>query len=195
MPPDSVSKTLAVTCCVLLAAFIGVGAYFVGVTKSAVIDTNFSVSQALAHGESIAMIVLFTGGLIALTWLIIYRGHNYLWFRVSLNIILGALIITIMWVSTDYNIVAHYALAGVIVVLLIIGTLVDNYVIYGRGYSCSGYIVITLISAALCTGAIVIALRSTGDINRDTGLQILAALELVLVATKLMSIITLGFEI
>ncbi len=177
----------------LITAFLGVSAYSVSFTKADITDTDFSVSQALAHGEPVAMIVLLTGGIIALTGLIIYRGHNQVRIRVSLNIILGALIISIMWVSMNYNPVAHYCLSAATVVLLITGIAIDNHVIHTGGYHCAGFIVNISISVALFMGAMVVSFRSTDDINTKTELQMLYALELFLVAVKLLSILTLGF--
>ena len=105
-PPDTTSKALAVAACVFLALFLGVSAYFA--SGAAINDADFSVSQALAHGEPGSMIALLASAIAALASLIVYRAHPYTHPRVLIAVATGALLVVLMYPVADTG---HYTIA------------------------------------------------------------------------------------
>ena len=199
--PDFTSKTLAITGCVLFSLFLGICAYLVSTLKNTIHDDDFSISQALVYGEKISMIILLVSSLIVMSYLIFYRGHKYIYFRILLNIIICALIITIMWVTVFNNKTIHYIIACIIFLILCIGILLDNYLIYNSlktSYKLYNSIntknlIYILITIALFTGVIMVILNYVININNSLKLRMFYAFELYMVMVKLLSIITLGF--
>lgn len=189
MVADRRSKALAVACCIQIALFLGMAAYYASFAKSEIDASNFSISRALQYGERPAMIVLLAAALATLAWLTIYRDHGYAHCRIALAVAVGLLLVAMIWVTADADGTAHYILAGVLFVLLCAGIVWDNHLVFGPR---SGkYPVYILVGGALCAGGVVgildgvIAMRETR--------QLLYALENVAVAIKLVSILTLGF--
>ena len=199
--PNFTSKTLAITGCILFSLFLGICAYLVSTLKDTIRDDDFSISQALVYGEKISMIILLVSSLIVMSYLIFYRGHKYIYFRILLNIIICALMITIMWVTVFYNSTIHYIIAGIIFIILCIGILLDNYLIYNslkKSYKLYNLIntknlIYILITIALFIGIIVVILNYFININNSLKLRMFYAFELYMVVVKLLSIITLGF--
>ena len=109
--------------------------------------------------------------------------------------------ITIMWVTVFYNSTIHYIIAGIIFIILCIGILLDNYLIYNslkKSYKLYNLIntknlIYILITIALFIGIIVVILNYFININNSLKLRMFYAFELYMVVVKLLSIITLGF--
>ena len=178
-PPDTTSKALAVAACVFLALFLGVSAYFV--SGAAINDADFSVSQALAHGEPGSMIALLASAIAALASLIVYRAHPYTHPRVLIAVVTGALLVVLMYPVADTG---HYIIAGFVFLLLYASILLDDRLVRGRAHGVTTYVVGAL-AAALALAAVFTHITAVS--------QLFYTLELLSVALKLVSIMRLGF--
>ena len=183
-PPDITSKSLAVAACIFLVLFLAVSAYFVSTTKSAINDADFSVSQALANGEPISMTLLLFGGIAALSCLLVHRGHPRT--HVLPNIATGALLVALMYVPVAHDATVHYTLAGLALALIYASVLLDIHLVRA-GHARVTYVVYTLAASVVCT-AIIATFTYTVAVA-----QLLYTLELLTVAVKLASTVTLGF--
>ena len=128
--PDFTSKSLAISCITLFVLFLGITAYLVSALKGEIQSDNFTISQAIAFGNKPAMITLVVCAMGILSYLSYYRGHNYLYFRLLLNLIICSFIIIIVWVTTYYSESDHYILAAFIFISIVISIILNSYLIY-----------------------------------------------------------------
>ena len=84
--PNMISKSLAIITITCMLIFIGITAYLVSALKAEINSDLFTISQALAFGNKPGMIILIICSLSVLSYLLYYRGHKYLYFRLLLNL-------------------------------------------------------------------------------------------------------------
>jgi hypothetical protein len=128
--PNIISKSLASGCITLFVLFLGITAYLVSALKGEIKSDNFTISQAIAYGNKPSMIILVIGAMGLLSYLTYYRGHNYLYLRLLLYLIICSFVITIVWVTTYYSESDHYILAGFIFTSVVISIILNSYLIY-----------------------------------------------------------------
>jgi len=128
--PNFISKSLSISCITVLLIFLGITAYLVSTLKGEIHSDNFTVSQAIAYGNKPSMIILLVLAFSILSYLIYYRGHNYLFLRLFMYLALCSFIITIVWVTTFYSKQDHYILASLIFILFVITIILNSYLLY-----------------------------------------------------------------
>ena len=130
-PPDFTSKTLAIIISSILVLTFGLAAYLPSAFSGDVNSSIFTISQSLAYGNKPAFVSMITVFMLLLLYLIYYRGPNkFLYIRLFLILLICALIITIVWITTNYNANDHYILASVIFMSVIIYIFLTSIVIY-----------------------------------------------------------------
>jgi hypothetical protein len=129
LQPNLTSKLLSLVVVFLLLSAIGLVAYLPSALKGDVDASVFTVSQSLAFSIKPLFVVLLTIAMSLLIYLIYYRGHAYIVFRICLIVIMYSFIISILWVTTYYNNLDHYILAGIIFSAATCYIMLNSYVI------------------------------------------------------------------
>lgn len=129
-PASTKTKILSIVCVALFALTFGLAAYLPSVLKGEITQDDMSISRSLEYGYKIAIIIglLIAFGILA--YISYYRGHNLLYFRFLLMLIILALTITIIWITVDFNMKDHYILATVIFISVVVHITTISYVIY-----------------------------------------------------------------
>lgn len=123
------SKYLSVIIIVLFLSAFGLTSYLPSTLKGEITKNEFTVSQSLAFAIKTAFIILLTVAVGLLGYLMYYRGHALIIFRLFLLVIMYAFIVTILWVTTYYNTEYHYIFAGIIFSAGLIFIMVNSYLI------------------------------------------------------------------
>ncbi len=129
-PADLISKSIAVVGVLIVILMFTLAAYLDSFLKGEIDKNIFTVSQSLAFGNRPLMISMLSAGMLAIGYLIYYRGHRYMLIRLFLIFMMLALIITIMWVTTFYNRTDHYIIAFVIFICNIVLVSLNSVAIY-----------------------------------------------------------------
>ena len=129
--PDNKTKLVAITSVICLLIMFGVGGYLTSYKKHEINKHLFTISQSLAFGNKHIMVTTLTLGFMLILYLNYYRSHKYLLVRLFLLLLMYALIITIIWVTTYYNTTDHYIIASVIFTSALIYVCLNSIVIYG----------------------------------------------------------------
>ena len=192
--PNKTSKSLSIICISLFVIFLGITAYLVSALQNEVNSEVFTISQAIAFGNQPGMISLLVSAFGVLSYLTYYRGHNYLFIRLFMYLLICALIITIVWVTTYYNKKDHYSLAGVIFFTLAIVITLNSYLIYNGLLlkTKKNKYVLTVIPILSIIGLIGVGFGSMNVID-DTPLELFPAFEIYMGFVLCISIFTLGF--
>ena len=190
--PDFLSKVLSLSTVFLFICAFGLGSYLPSILSKDVTNKNFTISQSLAFNIKPLFIVLFTIPVLTLTYLMYYRGHQYLYIRLFLLLVMYAFIITIVWITTIYSKKDHYILASFIFVCVCILIAINSLVIY-NGLQIkskkSKYILIIVPTLAFI-GIIGLII---GIFIQDKVSEIFPSFENYMLFIKGLSILTLGF--
>lgn len=114
-PPNNISKLTSVGAAIcFIGALLG-GAYGFSIYEKKVNADIFTISQALAFGNKYIMVIFFTLAFMGIIFLNFYRANTrFIYARLTLLLIIYALLITIIWVTTFLNERLHYIFAGII---------------------------------------------------------------------------------
>jgi hypothetical protein len=192
--PDTISKRLAIACITLFVLFLGITSYLVSALKGEIQDDNFTISQAIAFGNKPSLVTLVLLAMGIFSYLTYYRGHNYLYFRLLLSLMICAFVITIVWVTTYYSKEDHYILAAFIFSSVVITIVLNSYLIYnGQSVKTKNSKMILLALPVLALlGFTGLTLGKVGFIE-DKVVQLFPAFENYIGAIFGMSVFTLGF--
>lgn len=192
--PDMISKSLAIITITCLLIFIGITAYLVSALKAEINSDLFTISQALAFGNKPGMIILIICSLSVLSYLLYYRGHKYLYFRLLLNLIICVFIITIIWVTTYYSNTDHGILAGLIFTAFLISIILNSYLVYTGliKKTKTKKIILLAIPILALIGFIGLIISNISTIDKNV-VQLFPSFENYMCAIYSMSIFTLGF--
>jgi hypothetical protein len=192
--PDTTSKRLAVSCVTLFVLFLGITAYLVSALEGEIQGNNFTISQAIAFGNKPSMITLVVLAMGIFSYLTYYRGHNYLYFRLLLSLIICSFVITIVWVTTYYSKEDHYILAAFIFSSVVITIILNSYLIY------NGQLIKTKNSKMILLALPVLAILgfvglTLGKVSviEDEVVQLFPSFENYIATIFGMSVFTLGF--
>ena len=192
--PDFTSKSLAIACITFFVLFLGITAYLVSALKGEIQSDNFTISQAIAFGNKPAMITLVVCAMGILSYLMYYRGHKYLYFRLLLNLIICAFVITIVWITTYYSESDHYILASFIFTSVVISIILNSFLIY-NGLSVktkSKKMILLAVPVLAIIGFIGLIIGKITPIENEA-VQIFPSFENYIGAIFGMSVFTLGF--
>ena len=192
--PDTMSKRLAVSCVTLFVLFLGITAYLVSALEGEIQGNNFTISQAIAFGNKPSMVTLVVIAMSIFSYLTYYRGHNYLYFRLLLSLIICSFVITIVWVTTYYSKEDHYILAAFIFSSVIITIILNSYLIYNGQTvkSKNSKMILLALPILAILGFIGLTLGKVSVIE-DEVVQLFPSFENYIGALFGMSVFTLGF--
>lgn len=194
-PPDFTSKALSIIVSCILPLTIGLAAYLPSALSGNVNSSIFTISQAIEYGNKPAMVSMFSLFLFLLLYLIYYRGPNkYLYIRLFLILLTCSLIITIIWVTTNFNINEHYILATVIFISTIIYILLTSIVIYQglKVKSKSSTIILISLPILAILGFIGLGLSLNKFISKEAA-ELFPSAENYMFLIQIFSMLTLGF--
>ncbi len=194
LPPDTFSKSISIVCVSLFVIFLSITAYLVSTLRGEIQDNNFTISQSLAFGNQISMVSILVIAFSMLSYLTYYRGHKYLLLRLFLNLLICALIITIIWVTTFYSETDHYILAGIIFISVLISIILDSYLIYNgiKIKTKQNKIILMGIPILAILGLIILFIGKMKPVE-DKAPQLFPAFENYMFVIKGLSVISLGF--
>ena len=192
--PDFFSKSISLICVFLFVILLSISAYLVSTLKGKIDDTEFTISQSLAFSEKFSLVSLLVVAFSILSYLIYYRGHKYLLFRLFLNLVICAFIITIVWVTTFYSKLDHYILAGIIFISVLVSILLDSYLLYNglKIKTKQNKIILMSIPILAILGLIVLFIAKL-KVVEDKVVQLFPIFENYMIVIKGLSIISLGF--
>jgi hypothetical protein len=197
-PPNSFTRKLSVFSIIcFLIALLG-GAYGFSIADGKISDDDFTVSQALAHGNKFIMITFFVISFGLMAYLNYLRSSNFLYkLRILLILIISTLILTIMWVTVAKNKKVHYILAGIIftsniVYLLTISYIFNDYLKKEKQYKRYVLDIIILLTFTAWIILLVFGVfsKSDDDLLDD---EIFAITENITVCLTALPILYLGF--
>lgn len=197
-PPNLHTKKLSIISVVFfLIALVG-GAYGFSIASNHIDDNDFTVSQALAHGNKIIMIIFFVSSFLIMAYLNYLRSSNFLYkLRIFLLFVVCTLIITIMWVTVSKNNHLHYMLAGIIfttniLYLLIISHIFNEYLKNEKRYKKYILDIILFLTFFAWIILLVFGIFSSGDDDLFDD-EIFAITENITVCLTALPILFLGF--
>jgi hypothetical protein len=192
--PDTISKSLSISCIFFLVIFLSITAYLVSTLKGDIQSDNFTISQAISSGNKPSMIILLVLAFSILGYLTYYRVHNYLFLRLFMYLLLCAFIITIVWVTTYYSKEDHYILAGIIFTLFIISIILNSYLLYNglKIKTKTKKNILLAIPILSIIGLIGLGLGNISPIS-DKVVELFPAFEIYTGVIMSLSIYTLGF--
>ena len=192
--PDTMSKRLAVSCVTLFVLFLGITAYLVSALEGDIQGNNFTISQAIAFGNKPSMITLVVLAMGIFSYLTYYRGHNYMFFRLLLSLIICSFVITIVWVTTYYSKEDHYILAAFIFSSVVITIVLNSYLIYnGQTVKTKNSKMILLALPILAILGSVGLILGKVSVIEDEVVQLFPSFENYIATIFGMSVFTLGF--
>jgi len=124
------SKVLSLLIIIFFLSSLGFGAYLVAHQEGEIDVDHFTISQALAYGSKPIMITLFLLAFLCTLLLNYIRGgeKNLLYLRYFLIVLPYALLITIIYVTTEVNKSLHFKFAGTIFLAQILYVFVVSYI-------------------------------------------------------------------
>lgn len=190
--PTTKSRYLSLIVIFLFLVAFGLLAYLPAALEQDVNKNVFTISQSLAYSIKPAFIVVFSIASLLFGYLMYYRGHDYLFTRLFLLLVISAFVITILWVTTFYNKDDHYILAGIIFSLTVLFIIINNYVIY-KGMKLHGkyktlFLVGTPILAILGLFGLIIGMTVLKN-----EIPVFPAFENYMIIIESLSVIALGF--
>lgn len=188
------SKYLSIIIITLLLASFGLSSYLPSTLKGKITENEFTISQSLAFTIKALFIVLFTIAIGLLGYLIHYRGHEYVAFRIFLIVIMYAFVVTILWVTIYYNKEYHYIFAGIIFSTATIFIILTCYVI-SLGLSKKSnhkLLALKIIPVLAIIGIIGILIGNIPYIDANAS-PLFPSFENYMLSIQGLSIITLGF--
>ena len=124
-------KKIALLGALTLFIAIGAAAYKISYDKGKIKDVDFTISQSLAFGHKPTLATMF---LLAMLLMINTVAHDRLSaksFRIFLVTALFALFITIIWITTYRDALAHYSIAFVMFSICVIYNLTVRHISSG----------------------------------------------------------------
>jgi hypothetical protein len=131
-PSNLISKMLSVMSILILICNMVFSGYIVSLHKGQINNKNFTISQALAFGNEIALVVLIVVSLLLFGYLIYYRKQSKIstLIRLFLLLVAGIFLITIVWITTFRHEQQHYIFASIIFICNIIFITLNSFVLW-----------------------------------------------------------------
>jgi len=192
--PDCYSKTIAITAIMFLMIMFGLASYLTSFLKGKISKDLFTISQSLAFGNKPVMVSILTISFMLILYLNYYRGHKYLLVRMFLLLLMYSLIITIIWVTTYYNIKDHYILAFVIFTLALIYVYLNSIVIYKglKNKTRINIFILFLIPILITLGFLGLIISNISPIRKEV-VELFPSFENFTLSIMGLSILALGF--
>ena len=190
--PDFLSKVLSLVVVFIFLCSFGLGSYLPSALSGDVNKKEFTVSQSLAYSIKPLFVILLTIAILTLAYLIYYRGHNYLYIRLFLLLVMYAFIVTIVWVTTMYSEKDHYILAAFIFAASCIFITLNSLAIYSglKIKTRKSKIILIIIPILAFIGMIGLIIS---NLVKDKVSELFPSFENYMLVIKGLSILTLGF--
>ena len=196
IPPNLVSKIISSVAVGMLFLNILFSGYITSLLKKQINKNDFSISQSLAFGQEISLVVLFVIFIMLTCYLVIYRKMTkvYTIINIILLIIICAFVITIVWITMHKSTLQHSIFASIIFLALYIFVILNavnlwkntpNKKIYQKVLILIIPILISLSMIGLITGV-------TLSYNKKQ-LQVFPSFENIVIVLGGLSILELGF--
>jgi hypothetical protein len=190
--PNIYSASLSIIIIFLFLATFGLLAYLPSALNDDVNKNIFTISQSLAFSIKPAFVCVFTLAMLLLAYLIVYRGHKYLWIRLFLLLVIYSFIITILWITTYYSKEDHYILAGFIFSLSVVFIIINNYLIYNGIKFHSNYTKFFLIGTSILSIVSILGLIISISLFNNIS-EIFPSFENLMLLVEGLSVFALGF--
>ncbi len=127
-----ISKIISIMSVLILVCNIVFSGYIVSLHKNQINSKNFTISQALAFGNEIALVVLIVVSLLLFGYLIYYRKQTLIitLIRLFLLLVAGVFLITIVWITTFRHEQQHYIFASIIFVCNVAFITLNSYALW-----------------------------------------------------------------
>jgi hypothetical protein len=177
-----------------LMIMFGLASYLTSFLKGKISKDLFTISQSLAFGNKPVMVSILTISFMLILYLNYYRGHKYLLVRMFLLLLMYSLIITIIWVTTYYNIKDHYILAFVIFTLALIYVYLNSIVIYKglKNKTRINIFILFLIPILITLGFLGLIISNISPIRKEV-VELFPSFENFTLSIMGLSILALGF--
>jgi len=190
--PNFFSKASSLVVIFFFLCSFGLSSYLPSALSGDVNKKEFTVSQSLAYSIKPLFVILLSIAIFTLAYLIYYRGHNYLYMRLFLLLIMYAFIVTIVWVTTMYSEKDHYILAAFIFAASCIFITLNSLSIY-NGLKIKTQklkIILTIIPILAFIGMIALLIS---HLIKDKVPELFPSFENYMLAIKGLSVLSLGF--
>ncbi len=198
--PNLISKLVSSFAVIILFLDILLSGYITSVIKDKINDTNYTISESLAFGHKISLIILLIIGLVLIGFLIHYRQQSKILtiIRLCLLVLIAVFFITIIWITTYKNDKQHYIFASIIFVSLVLLILINSYSLWNETLNKKLYQKIIILIVPILIGLSLIGL-TTGFIlllDKDANSKakrVFPSFELIIFSLSGLSILSLGF--
>lgn len=190
------SKIISSLTVLMLLCNILFSGYIVSLHKDQINDRVFTISQALAFGNEIALVVLIVIAFVLFGFLLYYRKQSKPTTIIRLFLLLVALVflITIVWITTFRNGKLHYIFALIIFLSGIIIVLLNSYSLWKEKMNKTFYEKIIILAIPILTIISLLGLGLKFIIpSKKIGSQVFASFEIILITCVSGSILSLGF--
>ena len=134
--PTSDTKGLAIFVIYCLILSVGIFGYLISLFRKELGTEGtktFTISRSLAKGSKPGIVVFIALSLLPTIFLILIRGPVKLrTFRIFLIVLAYSLVISLPWLTVDYNKDLHYSLAGVIFSCIFIFEMITYWFLYKK---------------------------------------------------------------
>jgi hypothetical protein len=190
------SKGLSVGFVITFILNILLSGYIVSLHKKKINNDVFTISQSLAFGNEIALVVLILIAFIILGFLVYYRKKSNIIMVITLFLLLVACVflITIVWITIFKNEKAHYIFAAIAFLCSILIVTLTSYSLWTGNHDKKLYEKIIILLVPIIT---VLSLIGAGVgfllPNKTIGGRIFASFEIIFILCICSSVLSLGF--
>ncbi len=194
--PNIVSKFISIFSVILLVLNIIFSAYIVSFSKNQIDSNNFTISQSLAFGNNIAIVVLIVISLLLFGYLIYYRKQSNIITLLGLFLLFvaGVFLITIVWITTFRNEQQHYIFALISFICAILFITLNSYSLWTEKQDKNFYEKIIILLIPILTYISFIGLGIGFFLsNKNIAHEVFPSFENIIVTLLGGSILSLGF--
>jgi hypothetical protein len=191
-----VSKIISSLSVLMLLSNILFSGYIVSLHKKQIDDKVFTISQSLAFGNEIALVVLIVIAFALFGFVIYYRKQSKPTTVIRLFLLLVALVflITIVWITTFRNGKLHYIFALIIFLSAVIVVFLNSYSLWKEKINKKLYEKIIILAIPILTILSLVGLGIGGILpDKKIGGQVFASFENILLTCVGGSMLSLGF--
>ena len=199
--PPYYAKITSVVAIIIIIFALGVFGYYYKF-KNAKDDPDFTISDALMHALKPGIIVCFCLELFILIYLHYLRGNKIiLYFGSALVAILLSFLITMLWITPEYDADLHITLAGIAFGIVLTYNLLVLYILYKNYKNLTLLITLIVLNAGFVLSLLIVVSTPSiaehileHDFNNVGKYEMLFAIsEIFVVLLFMFSILLLGF--
>ncbi len=170
--------------------------YITSLLKYKIDKNDFSISQSLAFGNKISLVILFIISLMLTAYLVFYRKMTkvYTIINIILLIIICVFFITIVWITMHRNALQHSIFALIIFLSVLIFIILNGIYLWKETPNKKTYQKVLILIIPILTGLSMVGL-STGVflLKTEKQFQVFPSFENIILVLAGLSILELGF--